>query len=55
MGGVCARVHSPKAEKLVNRPLDMIDTGIAGQPGCLPDDHDKISCLASGLIIDREF
>jgi hypothetical protein len=46
---------SPKAEKLVNRRLDMIDTRIAGQPGYLLDNHDKISFWELGLIIDRAF
>ncbi len=53
--GVRARAHSPKAEKLVNRRLDMIDMGQPGQPGYLLDDHDKRGCLALGLIIDRDF
>jgi hypothetical protein len=35
VGDVHARAHSPKAEKLVNRRLDMIDMGQTGQPGYL--------------------
>ena len=43
MGNVRKRALSPKTERLFNKRLDMIDTGIADQPGYLRDHHDKIS------------